>query len=345
MITDITEKELTALTIVRAIVHEIPKQLTGSGRTTKPDLSDEESPIDIKMRSLLQRRMTQTLGGKHAFDLTFLEKSESPVPGVVRGCTGSSKKRVDFIEESRRIANYLFELQDATNSGGLLCVLDCLVRDLRAFCILKVERESGARVNPTKKKGKHIIQMSVITDLILTTNARLFKSALFLRTGKENDDFLIRASDKQQPDIEIARFWRLFLGCEFKRSGRISTKRYLELNREYIDRFVSDPVEKAAWWQSILSELSSHKKAITPRLHIEQYVPEDHQQAFEEYLKENEFSLNKFPLDTSAIDKEIRRISFRGEKGSLVSVPTDQADLIKIESDRMVIADSVRSVG
>ena len=346
MITDITEKELAALTIERAIIHDIPKKLSGS--KAKPELgggelSEMASQLDGDAALIVCRKIVQTLGGKHAFDLVFREETESPVPGIVRKHTSSLQRTDSFIDNSRRLAKYLYESQDASNSAGLLCILDCKVTDMQAFCILKVERESGLGVNTAKRKGKRTIELSVVRDLILTTSKRVFKNVLFLRTSEGS--FLIRACDIQQTDIEIAQFWRNFLGCDFKVVGRILTKRFYELNQEYIDKFVSDPTEKAAWWQSTLSELSSRKKAIDPNEYIESYVPPPHQPRFEKFLTEHDFPLKPFRLDTSVIVSHLRRIMYRGVKGSIVSVPADKKELIKIESERIVVADSVETVG
>jgi hypothetical protein len=91
--------------------------------------------------------------------------------------------------------------------------------------------------------------------------------------------------------------------------------------------------------------LNSRKSSLSPRQFIEEHVPEGHQQAFEDFLKENAFSLKQFSLDTSAIASHLRRLLFRGVKGTIVSVQADQADLVTVESDRIVVADSVASVG
>jgi hypothetical protein len=177
----ITEKDLATLKIERAIIHDIPKRLRG--QELRPDLSQTDSPLDDDTAVHLHRKIVGTIGGKSAYELTFLENTESPVPPIVREYTASRRNPNDFVSKSQRLARHLFELQRGSSSAGLLCVLDCTAANRRGLAILKVERESGARLNSTFRDGKRTLQMSVVRDLLLTTGTKLFKNALFLRSG------------------------------------------------------------------------------------------------------------------------------------------------------------------
>ena len=135
----ITHRDLAALTIERAIVHDIPRRLRGE--EFQPDLSETDSPLDADTAVHLHRKIVSTIGGKSAYELTFLERTESPVPPIIREYTASRRRRDDFVTKSQRLATHLFELQRGSSSPGLLCVLDCKVSNKRAVAILKVERE------------------------------------------------------------------------------------------------------------------------------------------------------------------------------------------------------------
>ena len=341
----ITQADLAALTIERAIIHDIPRRLRGE--EAQPDLSQTDSPLDDDTVVHLHRKIVGTIGGRSAYELVFLERTESPVPPIVRQYTASRRNRDDFVNKSQRLATHLFELQRGSSSPGLLCVLDCVAASRRALAILKVERESGARLNSTLRDGKRTLQMSVVRDLLLTTGTKLFKNALFLRSGSGDDDFLISACDTQRSttNIEMAQFWSSFLGCELKEAPRIATKRFFELNREYIKTSVPDAVEKSNWYDHTVSELKSQKRSILPRQFIEDYVPRHHQQPFEDFLRENKFPLRQFSLDASDIASKLRRLSYHTDRGATVSVPADEQDIVSIEADRIIVTDPVSSVG
>jgi len=340
----ITERDLAALAIERVIIHDIPRKKRGSEE--KPSLSDTDSPLDVDTTLHLHRKIVETIGGKSAYELDFADPTESPVPEIVRSYTSAPRNQDQFIEHSRRLANYLFELQSGSSSAGLLCVLDCTVTGRRAISILKVERESGARLNATMVNGKRTFKMSVVRDLLLTTGTKLFKNALFLRSGA-NGEFLISGCDTQRANtnIEMAQFWSKFLGCQMREVPRIATKRFLDINIEYIDQHIDDPVAKADWYSHVTSELTSKKRRISPRAYIDDYVPEDHRVPFEELLKQRRFPLNAFDLDTSDVKHRLRRLLYRTRNGAHVSVPFDKPELLQIETERIVILDSLSTVG
>ena len=339
----ITEQDLATLTIERVIIHDIPKKKRGGDE--KPSLSDTDSPLDVDTTAHLHRKLVETIGGKSAYELDFADPTESPVPEIVRDYTAGHRNQDDFIEKSRRLANYLFELQGGTSSAGLLCVLDCTVTNRRAICILKVERESGASLNATTVNGKRTLKMSMVRNILLPTGTKLFKNALFLRGG--NGEFLISGCDTQRANtnVEMAQFWSRFLGCQMREVPRIATKRFLDINIEYIDHHIENPVTKADWYSHVTSELTSKKRRISPRAYIDDYVPEEHRVPFEELLKQRRFPLKAFDLDTSDVKNRLRRLLYRTRNGAHVSVPFDKPELVQIETERIVILDSLSTVG
>src|ERR1017187_2431050 len=113
----------------------------------------------------------------------------------------------------------------------------------------------------------------------------------------------------------------------------------------YIDQHVEDPVTKADWYSHVTSELTSKKRRISPRGFIDDYVPEEHRAPFEELLKQRRFPLKAFDLDTSDVKSRLRRLLYRTRSGAHVSVPFDKPELIQIEVERIVILDSLSSVG
>ena len=86
--------------------------------------------------------------------------------------------------------------------------------------LMKLERERGAQLELSGKEGERTFNMSVLNDLVLTDGTRLFKSAMFIRTGTGDDDFKSQACEGQYPVFsaeDLAKFWMRFLGVWLSR--------------------------------------------------------------------------------------------------------------------------------
>jgi len=107
---------------------------------------------------------------------------------------------------------------------------------------------------------------------------------------------------------------------------------------------ITDPVEKTKVYDHVMSEMSSEKKTFAPRTFIEEYVPKAHRESFESFLKERQVSLKQFPLDTSEIVGRLRRRSYHTAKGAEVRVPEEEADIVRVQEESIIIADTVTRV-
>jgi len=226
--------------------------------------------------------------------------------------------------------------------------MDCTVDGRPAFGILKLEREGGLQLEQGVRDGRRTYDMSVLENLVLTDGTRLFKSALFVKTGSDLGDFDGVACDDQRPSgstDELAQFWMRFLGCRLKEEPRVSTKKFFEIAVRYVNDVVIDPVEKNTIYEHVVSELKSQKKNFSPKRFIEEYLPPEHQQAFTDFLGEHHVPLRQFTLDISAIERRLRRRSFHTSKGVTVTVPVDDPTIVEVEAERIVVNDTVTKVG
>jgi hypothetical protein len=65
-------------------------------------------------------------------------------------------------------AQFLFEQQGGSSSSGVLSIMDTTVSGKRGLVVLKLEREEGAQLELSSKKGKRTFEMSVLDNLVLT---------------------------------------------------------------------------------------------------------------------------------------------------------------------------------
>jgi hypothetical protein len=339
----ITSRDLAQLTIRRIIFHDVPSHLRSE--SSKPTLADTVTQIDQRRSHILKKRLTQVLGSRSAYPVQFLAQTSSPVPAEVTRYTSRAHSLSHFVQISRRMAQFLFDQQGGAMSPGLLCVIDVASAGRSAIAILKLERETGAELQWRRVRGKQAIEMSVLDNLVLTDGTRLFKSVMFIRTGR--DTFRSAACDSQRTIVssaDVARFWLRFLGCGVTEEPRVATQRWFDTTIRFVNEYVTDPVAKNELYEHLVSELNSNKPVVAPRRFVEDYVSEDFRRPYIEFLKQNQVALHQFDKDTSDIASKLKRRSFHTTKGVTVTAPADQQDLIGIEPEQIIVHDQLQSV-
>ena len=242
------------------------------------------------------------------------------------------------------MAKDLFEKQVSMVSPGLLCVIEVAAGGLAGLVLMKLERHEGAQLTLGSTNGKKTFSMSVIEDLVLTDSTRLFKAAMFLRTGPDDFDFIATACDSQQnvgSSDDLAKFWLKFLGCTFIAEPRVTTQRFFDASVTFINDFITDGVIKNDMYSSLHSELKSKKTTFSPRAFIEEYVPDEYRKPFREHMETHKVTLASFQKDTSDISNRLRRRSLETKNNVMVSVPEDLSELVTVSDDQIVVHDTV----
>ncbi len=285
-----------------------------------PILADVETELDQERKDLLKNKLIQVLGSSKAYPVEFNPNSASPVPGEVRKMTKKYDGKV-FIESSQKLANYLFEQQIGSISAGLLCVIDVAISGKAATVLMKLEREEGAELELETKQGKKMFAMDVVDNLVLTEGTRLFKSAMFLRTGSGDDDFRISICDSQSSvtsSSDLAKFWIRFLGCMLLVEPRIATQQFFDSAVKFVNKTVTDPVVKSEIYDALLTEIKSNKASFSPKQFIQEYVPEDYQNNFKEHLQAAKIPLTVFEKDTADISTRLRRRAYETKGNNIL---------------------------
>lgn len=339
----ISNQDLSKISVKNIIFHDVPVNTRKGG--VQPLLTDQETVADSKRVPLLEARVRGVLGGGAAYPIEFLPGSASPVPEAVSLLTDKAASADCLIQQSRAMANFLFDVQVGPVSAGLLCVLKVSAGVRRGVAIMKLERERGADLHLNQQGGHCSFEMSVLDSLVLTDGTRLFKSALFLESGCGGVEAV--ASDNQNNpsrSSDVAQFWLRFLGCRFVVEPRISTQRWFDTSVEFVNESVRDPVEKNALYEHLVSEMNSNKQSVAPKKFISEYVKRELQQEYSDFLTKNGVALRNFPKDTSDIESKIRRLSYHTQEGVTVSAPADKENLIEVGSKRIVVNDQLRKV-
>jgi hypothetical protein len=185
--------DLARLVVKRVIIHEIPKHLKHDGGSG-PVYSEIESELDTELAEYFHHKMVESLGSKKSYDIVVDVSAPSPVPKLLDTYLGSSG--TDFVEMSKQMAGHLHNIQDGTNPGGLLAVIDCEIGNDRALGIIKLEKEEGVRLEQRRHKGQLTFDLRVLRSLVLTERTRVYKVALFV-IPTEVTEYDAAASDNQ----------------------------------------------------------------------------------------------------------------------------------------------------
>jgi 37-kD nucleoid-associated bacterial protein len=341
----ITAADLAKLKIQRTIFHDVPKRPKGTD--SKPVLADLETQVDANRADMLRRRMIQVLGSKSSYPVEFSSDTGSRVPQEVRSYTAKPGSSEQFVEMSKRLAMFLFEQHTGATSPGLLCVINVASGGHQGLALLKLEREEGAELKFREQNGKRIFDMSVLDNLILTEGTRLFKTALFLRIGPNDDDFKATACDSQWTVVtssDVALFWLRYLGCRFTEEPRVSTEKWFEATIRFANEHVTDPIAKNDLYEHLHSELKSNRKTVSPRKFIEDCLPDKYRNPYEGFLKQRGVSLHAFQKDTADIKGRLRRRAYHTEKGISVTVPEEEVRVVEVEKQKIVVHDQLISI-
>jgi hypothetical protein len=337
----ITAADLARLRIVRTIFHDIPNR--PRNYEGKPTLADLETTVDARREYILRNRVTSVLASKQAYGMRFSNAPITDVPKEVRAFTSAVHPPEEFVQMSRRLANHLFAQHTGATSAGLLCVMSVTSAAKAGIAVLKLEREEGAEIKFGGEEGKKVFDIDVLENLILTESTRLFKSALFLRNGLGDDDFDLGACDNQGPE-DVARFWLSYLGCELAEEPRVVTRRWYNASVDFANEHITDPVAINDFYEHLHSELKSNRKKVSPRDFIEQCLPKTLRIPYQQFLEKEKVSLQAFTKDVVEIKTRLSRRSLHTKNGISVTVPEGAEGRVKVDAEKIVVADSVESV-
>lgn len=341
--TQLKPEHYATLKVLHVIFHDVPRH-----KQQAPTLAEATTAVNAAHITHLRQKLTKVLRSTHAYPVLFDVATPSAVPEHVRTYTAEPSLEL-FVPMSQQVAQALWAHHAGGVSPGLLCVLDVEVNKLRGVVLMKLEREEGARLELGKNEdGKKTFSMSMLDNLVMTDGTRLFKSAMFVRTGDDDDDFHAVCCDDQSrvtASSDMARFWLRFLGCQVILAPRVATERFYESTVRFINESVTDPIQKNDLYEHLHSQLKSHQKQLVPKSFIAEYVPKDLRQPLTDHLKADDAPMTAFTKDLADIEGRIRRYSYRTKQGAIVTVPSDKvAELVDVKAHSIVVKDEVTSI-
>jgi hypothetical protein len=135
-----------------------------------------------------------------------------------------------------------------------------------------------------------------------------------------------------------------FLGCDFEIVPRIATERFFKSTLDFISDVVTEPMVKAEMYEHLQSQMKSNVRMFAPQTFIQEYVPEEYQDTYREYLVENHIPLTQFTKDVVDIENNLERKYFKTRRGGVISVPSDAEDMVEVRQEDVLVKDTVTKV-
>ncbi|MGE5390482.1 MAG: nucleoid-associated protein [Deltaproteobacteria bacterium] len=307
---------LRNLQIQELIVHDIPQKYSKRILRETPDtpilqpmFSQIASPINAEIIRFFHDKITGTIGSTLALDVIFNPLSESPIRRLVyEYFNGDINRHIAITQE---IAQYLFDSQNAINSGGLLLFVKCTEREKPMLAILKVEKEEGVRIRQQiVQDGLMTFNVEHIRDLMLTKKTKLFKIVMFYLI---EDSILGVLSDPQNgfSNSNVADFFlKDFLGCMLTEDPQIQTKKYYEITQKYINEKLVSAEQKGAMLNHLISELTAQTRTVSPVEFARRVLPVENRDEYIQFIRENGVAAGSFAKECSLIQSKLNKIQY-----------------------------------
>ncbi|WP_411814426.1 nucleoid-associated protein [Dehalococcoides mccartyi] len=315
-----------SLIVQRVIIHDVPSPTARSTEAADPILSECESPSNTEVTTHMREKIVLGVKSRNTISAIVDPSTTSPVPDLVRSVFESPEQ---FVPSSQRMAQHLHQIQNAVNSPGLLAIADCSLAGGRALAVMKLERDTGARINQRTVEGQRTFGIEVLHDLLLTQATRLFKIGVFLKDNGNNIQ-RVHVFDGQTPYMEqskVARFFLCaFLGCCLAEDPEVTTQKFFVASQEYFNDHVSDGTTQVQYTEHLLSELTNELPAVSPRQFAERCLHTEDREQYITYLQEHDVSDAQFPKNTKFIQNRLAKLQVEFEHGIKIVGTRDALD-------------------
>ena len=300
--------DTTTILIEQIIVHDIPKHKKGE-KGIEPNYSEQESKLTQGLRNFFKDKVVQALGSDKSFKICFNEESDSPASWITNEVLKSDGS--NFVLQSKEITKHLFEIQVGYNAAGILVAIFGKVNSFNTCIILKLEKDKGAQLTLDPKT--HSYNIAEVEDLMLTQKTKIFKVAMFIL----RDDFKAKYDGvimDYQIDIKEKKevttwFMDKFLGCRAFEDPKITTQRFYNHTRAYINT-IQDDIDRAKYIQDLNSYVQKNSLTLNPKEFADDYLRTTaHRNDYKNFLQTKKFKFTSFPKDLTQIDRQVRKIT------------------------------------
>ena len=323
---------LRGLAVEQVIVHQVPRRDRAVDADAAITFSDAPIPdLDPSRANFFVERINGSLV-ERPFAIVPLAGRVSTMPELIAGLIADSGQ---LVKSSKDMARALYNAQRKVSNPGLLCVIlaklgrkDCLV-------VLKLEYREGMQIHPIMTAdGQQTFSATILDDLTLTEDARVFKAAVFRSGGADAEALEGLASDDQRRTGEgdLAEFFLVtFLGCRFASEPDRMTRDFYEAASEFFES-LPDVEQRIEYRRALVATLLSPTPTMVASEFSEQFLRDEHKAGFDALLAERDAPLTTFDKDISLIEGKLKRTRLRTTHGlTIVGPPETIAERVSVQ--------------
>ena len=322
--------QFAALKINTIVLHEVVKK---SGGTGKPILSEVASQMDAGQTAYIQERIRSALGG-HARPIVE-DEGASTVPNEIRQYFAGEK---DLLAVSGELVQALQVAQPGVSPGGIFVAAEVQLGGDPGLLLAKLEHERGVRAEQTTlADGRTTFTVQLLKDLLFTTGSRVFKVALFTKSGlqaTEMDGSGEEGSppvkvlsgvvvDQQVSGSTIAHFFlSAFLGCRFAEQSDILTERFYKGAGAWINA-LGDDEKKGRYQLALMGELQSNRSTLSVNKFAAENLAVEDRDEFVASMQGASVPMRTFDKDIELVRAKLSRLRIDTESGVMLLAPPE----------------------
>lgn len=338
--------DVRTLSIDQVIVHQVPKR----DRTIDADdaITFSDAPIpDLGPtdRNFFGERINRTLI-ERPFAIAPLKGSPSRLPELISALV---RDPTPLVSTSQEMARTLYNAQTRVNNPGLLTVVLGRLANERCVAVLKLQHHEGLRMRPiTTEDGHQTFSATILGDLTLTDDTKVFKAALFRATGDTAGDLEGLASDEQRGaglGADLADFWlSTFLGCGFATAPDRMTRDLYDAFAAFLET-LPDPEDRIEYRRAFVATLVAPPTTMSAPEFSEQFLRDEHKAQFDAVLAAEGAPTTTFDKDLRLIKQHLSRTRVSTEHHLVISGPPEvMSERVTVEDGRIVVEDGVAKV-
>ncbi|KSU66696.1 nucleoid-associated protein [Arthrobacter sp. NIO-1057] len=258
-----------AISILQAIVHQIPKGRHSTKDDTDVVLSTELTPLQpATVRFIVDNIIKIAL--KQPREVKRDESQPSTTPKFVTEILIDPNGR--FIEASQEIAKTLYRSQTPNSPSGILVVARTIEDGFESVLLMKAEHQEGIQVHRDPETGR--LDLKHLEELIVGHNSRIYKVAL-LRLA--DDETIVGHMVDQQNGAMYADFFLAdFLGCQLADKSEVQTKTFMDSAMKHFNEDIDDPEKASRYASGLAAYMQTPATDFQPSEFADTYLePED----------------------------------------------------------------------
>lgn len=320
--------DFSNLRIDRIVMHEIFKRNIDKS-IKEPRYGNELSPLSLQGLDTLEERIVSVLGrDSSCMEMDIIKTETGSCIDLINRLINSNDEQ--FVNISKDIAKNLAEAQTSRRMpGGIVIVIqgELGTYEVKRFiCIIKAEIHNGFTRSDE-------LLLEFLSELVLTPQQKLYKVACYIEEDRKVEElnkkyslYVFDQNMKKSDTKEFATyFYQLFLGSDFKKNGKIITKNFYELTKDYINSMNIEDDKKVDLNMSLYTYVKNNKnQTLSVDEFSKEYMPVEYSDKYKTYMYEGEIPKGSFKRDIIYLNNKLKQRRIRFTNNVSIMCPADK---------------------